>query len=89
MDGDLVLHLGRRSLEVALLVSAPVLAVTLIIGIATAMVQAVTSVRDMTLGMVLKLAGVAVTILLTAGWALQITLDFAREVFDYIQVMGH
>ena len=89
MDGDLVLYLGRRSLEVALLVSAPVLAVTLVLGIATAMVQAVTSVRDMTLGMVLKLAGVGVTVLLTSGWALQITLDFAREVFDYVQIMGH
>lgn len=89
MDGDLILYLGRRSLETALLVAAPVLTVTLVIGIGTAMLQAVTSVRDMTLGMVLKLAGVAVTVLLTAGWALQVTLDFTREVFDYVQVLGH
>ena len=89
MDGDLILYLGRRSLETALLVAAPVLTVTLVIGIGTAMLQAVTSVRDMTLGMVLKLAGVAVTVLLTAGWALQVTLDFTREVFDYVQILGH
>jgi len=89
VDGDLILYLGRRSLETALLVAAPVLTVTLVIGIGTAMLQAVTSVRDMTLGMVLKLAGVAVTVLLTAGWALQVTLDFTREVFDYVQVLGH
>lgn len=89
MDGDLILYLGRRALETALLVSAPVLAVTVVIGIATAMIQAVTSVRDMTLGMVMKLAGVAVTVLLSAGWALRITLDFTQEVFEYLQMMGH
>ncbi len=88
MDGDLVLHLGRRALETALLVAAPVLAVAMVVGIATAMIQAVTSVRDMTLGMVFKLAGVAVAILLTSGWALEVTVDFTREIFYHVQAMG-
>jgi len=89
MDADLVLYLGRRALETALLVSAPVLAVAMVVGVLVAMVQAVTSVRDMTLGMVFKLAGVGVTILLTAGWALQVMVEFAHEVFSHVQTMGH
>jgi len=89
MDGDLILYLGRRALETALLVAAPVLTVAMVIGILTAMLQAVTSVRDMTLGMVFKLAGVAITVLLTAGWALQVVVDFTHEVFSHVEMMGH
>ncbi len=89
MDADLVLYLGRRALETALWVSAPVLVVAMVIGVTVAMLQAVTSVRDMTLSMVFKLAGVAVTVLLTAGWALQVVVEFAHEVFAHVQAMGH
>jgi len=89
MDGDLILYLGRRALETALLVAAPVLTVAMVVGILTAMLQAVTSVRDMTLGMVFKLAGVAITVLLTGGWVLQIVVDFTREVFSHVEMMGH
>jgi len=89
MDADLVLYLGRRALETALLVAAPVLAVAMVVGVLVAMVQAVTSVRDMTLGMVFKLAGVGVTMLLTSGWALQVVVEFTHEVFSHVQTMGH
>lgn len=89
MDGDLVLYLTRRTLETALLVSAPVLAVTLVMGIAVAMIQTVTSIKDMTMGLVLKLAGVGVTMLVTGGWSLQVAVDFTREIFNHIQALGH
>jgi len=89
MDGDLVLYLGRRALETALLVAAPVLVVAMVIGILTAMLQAVTSVRDMTLGMIFKLAGVGLTVLLTAGWSMQVVVEFAHEVFSHVQTVGH
>jgi flagellar biosynthetic protein FliQ len=88
MDADLVLYLGRRALETALLVAAPVLAIAIVIGVVVAMLQAVTSVRDMTLSLVFKLAGVAIMVLLTAPWALQITVDFTREVFQQMQAMA-
>jgi len=89
MDGDLVLYLTRRTLETALLVSAPVLAVTLVLGVIVAMLQAVTSIKDMTMGLVLKLAGVGVTMLVTGGWSLQVAVDFTREIFNHVQMLGH
>jgi len=88
MENDFVLHLGRRALETALLLSAPVLIVTLLIGFATAMLQAVTSIRDMTMGMVLKLAGVGVTILVCGNWMIQLSVSFTTDVLNYIQTMG-
>ncbi len=79
-----VIHIGREALETALLVSAPALAVGLAIGLGVAMIQAVTSVRDMTLGVVFKLAGVGVTMLLAGGWMMQRMVGFTRMVFTYM-----
>jgi flagellar biosynthetic protein FliQ len=89
MDSDLVLYLSRQTLETALLLSAPVLAVTLVLGVIVAMLQAVTSLKDMTMGLVLKLAGVGITLLVTGGWSLQVAVDFTREIFNQVQSLGH
>ncbi len=88
MDADLILYMGRRALETALLVAAPVLVVAMLTGVLVAMLQAVTSVRDMTLSMAPKLAAVGVTLLLTAGWSMQVVVEFAHEVLSHVQTMG-
>jgi flagellar biosynthetic protein FliQ len=88
MNPDMVVYLGRRTLETALMVAAPTLLIVLATGLGTAIFQAVTSVRDMTLGMVLKIAGVGVSLLLFGGWMLQTLLGFTQEVFTYMQAIN-
>jgi flagellar biosynthesis protein FliQ len=87
MNPDMVVYIGRRTLETAMLIAAPCLIIVLVTGLSTAIFQAVTSVRDMTLGMVLKIAGVGVALLLFGGWMLQTLLGFTHEVFTYMQAM--
>lgn len=89
MDTTLVLHLARRVLEISLLLSGPSLAVTLIIGFLTGIVQAVTSVRDMSMGMVVKLVAVGVVLLATGGWMIGVAGEFVLEIFNHMQAMGH
>jgi flagellar biosynthesis protein FliQ len=89
MDEQLVLYVGKRTLEIALLISTPVLVVALVIGVVTAMLQTVTSLRDTTLGMILKLVGVGVTLLVAGGWMMQTTTGFVTEVFGHMQALGH
>ncbi|MBT3198284.1 MAG: flagellar biosynthetic protein FliQ [Phycisphaerales bacterium] len=88
MDQDLILHIGRRALETALLVATPVLASALLVGVAVAMLQAVTSIRDMTMGMVLKIAAVGVVLMICGGWMMQVAVAFTHEVFSHIQSVG-
>ncbi len=88
MDTDLVLYLGRSALETALLMAAPVLAVTLLVGVGVAMLQAVTSIRDMTLGLVFKLVAVGLTLLVCGGWMIQIAVTFTAQVFNHVQSIG-
>lgn len=88
MDPELILHIGRRALETALLVSTPVLASALIVGVAVAMLQAVTSIRDMTMGMVLKIACVGLVLMVCGGWMMQVAVAFTHEVFSHMQSVG-
>ncbi len=85
MDGDFVLYLSRRTLEVALMLAAPALVMALGVGLLTAMLQAVTSIRDMTLGMVMKIFAVGVTMLVFGGWMLQVAMGFTYEIFNHMK----
>lgn len=87
MNAETILFLGRRTLETGLLLSAPVLIVALLSGIVISLFQAVTSMRDMTLGVVVKIAAVGITLLVSGGWMLELSLGFTQEIFDTIQSM--
>ena len=89
MDSSFVLYLGRHTLETALLLSTPILLTCMIVGVAITLLQAVTSIRDMTLTIVPKLLAVGIITLLFGNWTLQVVLHFASEVFSYIQNVGH
>ncbi len=88
MTGDLVMHIGKETLRTALLLAAPVLIVTVVVGFVTAMLQAVTSIRDMTLGMVMKIASVGITLLIFGGWMLQVAMKFTINIFDQMQAIA-
>jgi len=89
MDGSFIMFLGRHTLETTLLVSAPILLTCMIVGVAITLLQAVTSIRDMTLTIVPKLLAVGAVTLLFGGWMLQVVLRFFVEIFGYIQNVGH
>jgi len=88
MDAALVLYLGRRTLETAMLMAAPILCITMAVGFLVAMLQAVTSIRDMTFGMVLKLGCMALTLLFFGGWIMEVAVGFTTEVYNHLQSMG-
>ena len=85
MDSNLVLHLGQEALKTGLLIAAPVLVVALLVGL----IQAVTSIRDMTLGMILKIIGVGVTVLMFGGWMMQVAVRFTSGILNHVQTLGH
>ena len=88
MSTEFVLYLGRRTLEAALLLAGPVLLVALVTGFLVAMLQAVTSIRDMTMGLVIKLACVGATLLVCGGWMVQVAVGFTTEIFNHMQSVG-
>jgi flagellar biosynthetic protein FliQ len=88
MDSSFVLYLGRYTLETALLLAAPILLTCMIVGVVVTLLQAVTSIRDMTLTIVPKLLAVGVVILIFGSWMLGIILRFTNEIFGHVQNIG-
>lgn len=88
LDETFVLYLGRHTLETALLLSAPILGVCLVVGVVISLIQAVTSIKDMTLSSVPKLIAVGVTGIIFGNWMLQIAMKFTVEIFNQIQMYG-
>ncbi|NLW84846.1 MAG: flagellar biosynthetic protein FliQ [Phycisphaerae bacterium] len=89
MDVDMVLHLGRHTMETALLLSAPILLVCVFAGIIISLFQTVTSIRDMSLTIAPKLIAVGFTALLFGNWMLQMLMKFTTEIFSRIQSYGY
>ena len=88
MDSSFALYLGRHTLETALFLAAPILLTCMVVGVTVTLLQAVTSIRDMTLTIVPKLLAVGIVILVCGGWSLGIILRFTNEIFSHIQNIG-
>ena len=89
MDSSFVLYLGRHTLETALLLAAPILLTCMIVGVVVTLLQAVTSIRDMTLTIVPKLLAVSIIMLIFGSWMLEVILRFSNDIFSHIQNIGH
>ncbi len=84
MDSKSALDVAQMGVQVAIMVSMPVLIVTLFIGLAVSIFQAMTQVHEMTLTYVPKLLGVAVVLAFTGTWILQQLVGFMTACFEHI-----
>lgn len=69
----------RQGLWVALLISLPALTIALIAGVTIGLVQALTSIQEMTLTFVPKLAAIALVFWLTMGFMTQTLVAFFQD----------
>ena len=84
MDPDLVMELGRQSLQLTVLLAAPILLVSLVVGLLIAMFQAATQINEMTLSFVPKLLVIAVVLAWAGPWMLRLMTDFTTDLFERI-----
>jgi len=89
MTPELVVQLARRSFEVTLLLSAPLLIFSLVVGLAVSIFQAVTSVNEATLSFVPKIVAVMVALVIFFPWMMSYMSDFTREIYGMIANMRH
>lgn len=82
MTPEFVIDFARRALEVTIMVSAPMLGVGLIIGVAVSIFQAVTSIQEMTLTFIPKILGVMLAVIIFFPWMLQIMLSFTANIIN-------
>lgn len=81
MDAALVLEWGRDLLWTALALAAPALLASLVVGLLISLLQAMTSLQDQTLTLVPKLLAVALVLIWTMPWAMQVAGHFTERMF--------
>ena len=87
MDTAMVIDLGRQALWTIALVSAPLLLVALAVGLVIGIIQAATSINEMTLSFIPKLIAMALALLLFGSWMLVTLVDFTRSIFERIPTL--
>ncbi len=89
MTPETVMYLGRQAVEVALLLSGPMLLSALVIGLVVSIFQAATQINEATLSFIPKLVGTFLVLILAGPWMLQLFVDYIRQLFERIpQLIG-
>ena len=84
MDRAMVVELGRESLLVAVMIASPMLAIALAVGLLIGIVQAATSINEMTLSFIPKIAGLVIVLMILGSWQISVLVDFTRRLFERI-----
>jgi flagellar biosynthetic protein FliQ len=80
MPEALVVGTVREAIELAILVSVPMLAAGLIAGVLVSVFQTVTSIQDNVLAFIPRAAAIFVTFALTFPWMLRLLTGFSRQL---------
>ncbi|MBR4027584.1 MAG: flagellar biosynthesis protein FliQ [Lachnospiraceae bacterium] len=88
---DAVLDIMKDAIFTIIMVGAPLLLVSLVVGLLISIFQTVTSIQEQTLTFVPKILAVFVTLMLVGSWMLNTMLDFMVRLwsnFSYYTSMG-
>ena len=88
MEIATVVDLGRSALWAIVMISSPLLAVALGVGLFIGVIQAATSINEATLSFIPKLLAIFLTLIIAGPWMLTILLDYMRQMFTNIATMA-
>ncbi len=82
MTPEFVATIGRHTIEVALMVSAPILIAGMVVGLVVSILQAVTQIQEMTLTFVPKIIAVFIALIIFAPWMMEAMVRFTAEILN-------
>ena len=81
MDTVLITELMREGVWVVIKLCAPMLLLSMSVGVLLAIFQAVTQIHEQTLSFIFKLTVVVLVLLIGGSWMMETLLDYARTLF--------
>jgi flagellar biosynthetic protein FliQ len=82
MTEELIIKLGQDALKTTAMLSAPLLAGALIVGLLVSVFQAVTQINEATLTFIPKMVIVAIVLVLAGPWMLDVMRTFSVGLFE-------
>lgn len=86
MDGTEVMQIGRDGLYVLLMMAAPVMIVSLLVGLVIALFQALTQIQEITLTFVPKIVAIFLTLMVALPYMGRTLGDYYYELMDRLAV---
>ncbi len=84
MDQDAVITIAQNALLTVIYVSAPLLLVSLVVGLAVSVFQATTQIQEATLSFIPKILSVILTIAVLGSWMLSMLTDYTLSLYESI-----
>ncbi|RME66340.1 MAG: flagellar biosynthetic protein FliQ [Caldilineae bacterium] len=84
MTEAMLFDMGRNALTVMLMLSLPLLGVSLVIGLVVSLIQAITQIQEVTLTFVPKILGVILITALLGSWMFQQLASFTINLFSIL-----
>ncbi|WP_420467977.1 flagellar biosynthesis protein FliQ [Panacagrimonas sp.] len=87
MTPETVLSLSNQALKLALMLGAPLLLTSLVVGLIVGLFQAATQINEMTLSFIPKVVAMAVVIVATGPWMLRALVDYTRQLIESLPML--
>ena len=82
MDTAIVIDIAREALWLIIKCSAPLLLVSLVVGLVISIFQTVTSIQEQTLTFVPKILSIFITLMICGGWIMDNIVSFMTRLFE-------
>ncbi|AYD40673.1 flagellar biosynthetic protein FliQ [Clostridium fermenticellae] len=84
MSENMIMSIIKDAVQTGLMVSAPILIVSILVGLIISIFQATTQIQEQTLTFVPKLIAIAFVGIITGSWMLHQIVAFTERIFGYI-----
>ncbi|NLL05924.1 MAG: flagellar biosynthesis protein FliQ [Clostridiaceae bacterium] len=81
MDQGMVIELAQKSLMTVIYVAAPMLGLSLIVGLAISIFQATTQIQEQTLTFIPKVLAVLTGIAIFGSWMLKTLIEYTQGIY--------
>jgi len=80
-----VVDVFRDGIGVAIRLAAPMLLLSMVVGVITAILQAVTQIHEQTISFIMKLIVVVLFLILGGSWMMNTLQEYALELFELLK----
>ena len=87
MDIGFVLDIAIEALMIMIFVAAPIVGAALGTGLLIGILQAATSIQEMTLSFIPKLAVMVIALIIFGEWQLALLVDYFEIIFERIRTI--
>ncbi len=87
MNIEFIVFIFREALYTMLLLAAPVLIVSLIVGLVISIIQAATSIQEFTLTFIPKIVITALVIVFMLPWMIDLLVSFTTNLYNQIPML--